>query len=218
MITRTKLLPVFAGLYSFVFLLKIPGFFLSGSISLATNTLAYLLLFAIGIKVFHGDFIQEGSWISENKLKSSGIIILGYIGINLANILPFLLISQIGQAGSLTNDSAVVEAIQQLSPAISILILGIVGPVVEEFFYRKLLIPGFSRYVPTTIAIVFSSLLFAIAHLSWGFEIGEVVLIIPHFFNGIVLGILFQKTKKLIFPILLHVALNMMALLPLVLS
>ena len=218
MTKRTNLLPVFVGLYIFVFFLKMPGFFLNGSFLLGINTLAYLLLFAIGIKVFHGDFVKEGSWIAENKLKTAGIISLIYIGINLANILSFLLISQIGSAGSLTNDSAVVGAVQQLSPAVSILILGVLGPIVEEFLYRELLITGFSDYVPAGVAIVLSSLLFALAHLSWGVGITEVVLIIPHFFNGIVLGILFQKTKKLIFPITLHVGLNMMALLPLVFS
>lgn len=73
----------------------------------------------------------------------------------------------------------------------------IAAPIFEELLFRGFLLPSLTRYVPVWGAIVLSSLLFAIAHLS----LSE---ILPLTALGIVLGIVYTRSRNLLAPMLLH--------------
>ena len=78
----------------------------------------------------------------------------------------------------------------------------IIAPILEEFYYRRILQKSLlSKYKPY-IAILISSLFFSIGHLS----IGQLM---PAFIAGIVLGYAYYKSQNILVPIGLHIIVNL---------
>ncbi len=73
----------------------------------------------------------------------------------------------------------------------------VVAPIFEEIIFRGFLLPSLTKYVPVWAAILLSSGLFAIAHLS----LSEVL---PLIVLGSILGFVYTRTQNLISSILLH--------------
>ncbi len=73
----------------------------------------------------------------------------------------------------------------------------IAAPVFEEIMFRGFLLPSLTKYLPMWGAILASSLLFAVAHLN----ISEVL---PLAVLGIVLGVVYTRSRNLLSSILLH--------------
>jgi uncharacterized protein len=73
----------------------------------------------------------------------------------------------------------------------------IAAPIFEEIMFRGFLLPSLTRYVSVTSAIIISGLIFAIAHLS----LSEVL---PLATLGIVLGVVYTRSRNLLAPMLLH--------------
>ncbi|MBD2329823.1 type II CAAX endopeptidase family protein [Alkalinema sp. FACHB-956] len=73
----------------------------------------------------------------------------------------------------------------------------IAAPIFEEFFFRGFLLPSLTRYVSPWNAILLSSLIFALVHLS----LSEVL---PLATLGIVLGFVYTRTQNLLASIVLH--------------
>ncbi len=73
----------------------------------------------------------------------------------------------------------------------------IAAPLFEEVMFRGFLLPSLTRYLPVWGAIAASSLLFAIAHLN----LSEVL---PLAMLGVVLGVVYTRSRNLIAPMLLH--------------
>ena len=73
----------------------------------------------------------------------------------------------------------------------------VAAPIFEEIMFRGFLLPSLTRYMPVWGAILASSLLFAIAHLS----LSEVL---PLATLGMVLAIVYTRSRNLLSSILLH--------------
>lgn len=73
----------------------------------------------------------------------------------------------------------------------------IAAPIFEEIMFRGFLLPSLTKYLPMWGAIVASSFLFAAAHLN----ISEVL---PLAVLGIVLGVVYTRSRNLLSSILLH--------------
>jgi len=84
---------------------------------------------------------------------------------------------------------------------ISVLILVIIAPVVEEFVFRGVLLQRFSVKWGTMWAVIVSSLIFGILHLDL---MGASVF-------GFFMAILYIQTKTLLVPIVCHILNNLMA-------
>ncbi|WP_225550230.1 CPBP family intramembrane glutamic endopeptidase [Enterococcus sp. S22(2020)] len=177
----------------------------------------YLILFFSGLVLYHSTFKDNLNWVLTNKLKTLLILFLGFIGENIANLLAALVITSSKIPNALTNDSNIIQVSSKFPPIIILLILGIAGPVVEEIFYRQILVTKLSQTIPSLFAIVVSSLLFASVHVHH-ITFSELILVTPHFFSGIVLGVIYIKTNNVLFTIILHVFLNITGLIPLFLS
>jgi hypothetical protein len=73
----------------------------------------------------------------------------------------------------------------------------IAAPFFEEIMFRGFLLPSLTRYVPVWAAIGLSSLLFALAHLN----LSEVL---PLAMLGIILGVVYTRSRNLLASMLLH--------------
>ena len=91
----------------------------------------------------------------------------------------------------------------------------IVAPIVEEMFYRHVLLRLFLRtYRSPLLAILYSAILFTMLH---SFILIRPILIVPYLTSGIVLGYLYYKSNSIWFCILMHSLTNVAGYLSLVL-
>lgn len=91
----------------------------------------------------------------------------------------------------------------------------IVAPIVEEMFYRYVLLRLFLRtYRSPLLAILYSAILFTMLH---GQIIIRPILIVPYLISGIVFGYLYYKSNSVWFCILMHSLTNAAGYLSLVL-
>lgn len=102
-----------------------------------------------------------------------------------------------GQGGSNPLLSLALETKDLVALAIFFVTAAIAAPIFEEILFRGFLLPSLTRYLPVWGAIIASSLLFAIAHLS----LSEVL---PLTILGIVLGVVYSRSRNLLAPIFLH--------------
>lgn len=94
---------------------------------------------------------------------------------------------------------------------VSLIFVGIIGPFFEELIFRKIIL---SRLLPfgELTAIIFSSAAFALFH-------GNIFQLFYAFAFGAVCGYVFVKTGKFIYPVILHISMNVFcSVIPLMLS
>lgn len=102
-----------------------------------------------------------------------------------------------GQGGSNPLLSLVLSGQDKVALAIFFFTAAVAAPLFEEFLFRGFLLPSLTRYLPVSGAIITSSLLFAVAHLS----LSE---ILPLTTLGIVLGVVYTRSRNLLAPMLVH--------------
>jgi uncharacterized protein len=102
-----------------------------------------------------------------------------------------------GQGGSNPLLQIVLEGKDSTALLLFFLTAAVAAPLFEEFLFRGFLLPSLTRYIPVWASICLSGLLFGVAHLS----LSE---IIPLTTLGIILGIVYARTKNLLAPMLLH--------------
>ena len=87
----------------------------------------------------------------------------------------------------------------------SIVLLGIVAPLTEEFLFRGVILNGFLKNYSVQKAVIVSALLFGLIHLNpWQFLSG--------FAGGIYLGWLYYRTENLLTCIFVHSFYNLFPL------
>lgn len=87
-----------------------------------------------------------------------------------------------------------------------VLIIGIIGPIAEEVFFRGFAYRAFKERLGKGAALVLSALLFAAIH-------GNPLALFPIFLIGLLLAYIYERTGSLAAPIGLHCANNLMAVL-----
>uniref|UniRef100_A0A0C1N6R5 Abortive phage infection protein n=1 Tax=Tolypothrix bouteillei VB521301 TaxID=1479485 RepID=A0A0C1N6R5_9CYAN len=102
-----------------------------------------------------------------------------------------------GQGGSNPLLQLVLESQDSVALSIFFSTAAIAAPFFEEILFRGFLLPSLTRYLPVWGSILISSFLFAAAHLS----LAEVL---PLFSLGIVLGVVYTRSRNLLAPMLLH--------------
>ncbi len=102
-----------------------------------------------------------------------------------------------GQGGSNPLLSLALQANDRVALGIFFVTAAIAAPLFEEFLFRGFLLPSLTRYMPVWGAILLSSFFFALAHLS----LSEVL---PLTTLGVVLGIVYTRSRNLLAPMFLH--------------
>lgn len=103
------------------------------------------------------------------------------------------------------------DTLNGMSLWLSFAFVCILGPIVEEFIFRKLLIDRLSPY-GDKISILFSALLFSLHHTN-------VYQFIYAFLFGIILAYIYRKTGRLLYTVIIHGLANfLMGFLPLILE
>ncbi|MGB5769581.1 MAG: type II CAAX endopeptidase family protein, partial [Crocosphaera sp.] len=102
-----------------------------------------------------------------------------------------------GQGGSNPLLSLALEGQDLVVLAIFYFTAAIAAPFYEEIMFRGFLLPSLTRYIPLWGAIGISSFIFALAHLN----LSEVL---PLTILGVVLGVVYTRSRNLLSSMLLH--------------
>ncbi|MDJ0533810.1 MAG: type II CAAX endopeptidase family protein [Xenococcaceae cyanobacterium MO_207.B15] len=164
----------------------------------------YILMATGGIIVLYlsvKSFLPLPETWFKLKLKSNWFVwgFGGYLVAIPAVLFISLINQQIwqGQGGSNPLLYLALQAQDKVALTIFFITASIAAPVFEEIMFRGFLLPSLTRYLSVSTSIMISGLLFAIAHLS----LSEVL---PLATLGIILGIVYTRSRNLLAPMLLH--------------
>ncbi len=166
--------------------------------------ISYLAMAASGLGILYISikkyFPLPKDWFQFNFLSNWSI--WGFCGYLVA--LPLVVIVSLinqqiwqGQGGSNPLLFLALQSQDKIALVIFFFTASVAAPVFEEIIFRGFLLPSLTKYVSVTTAIILSSLLFAIAHLS----LSE---ILPLMTLGIILGIVYSRSRNLLSSMLLH--------------
>lgn len=96
--------------------------------------------------------------------------------------------------------SSVEQSIMARDPvamALYAIVVSVCAPVWEEIVFRGFLLPSLTKYMPVWCAILVSSVAFALAHFN-------VQRMLPLIFLGMVMGLVFARSRNLLPSMLLH--------------
>ena len=97
-------------------------------------------------------------------------------------------------------DNNVNKLIENSNPLVLILVVGIIGPILEELVFRRFIIDRIRPY-GEFLAVIFSALTFGMFH-------GNFYQLFYAFAIGFILGYIYIRSKNIIYPIILHIAFN----------
>ena len=179
----------------FNFLLK-PGNFNLLFNAVIQYLIAFPVLCLVVLKIpAHKPASQRTDRSTFIKYMLIGIFIM-YVGSVIStNILTFLQLLM-GDA----TENPVSTMMESSDWYINLLIVGIIGPIVEEIIFRKLLIDRLSPF-GDVVAILFPSLIFGLIH-------GNLHQLFYAFALGAVFSYIYLKTGKIIYSTILHMFIN----------
>ncbi|MGD6890922.1 CPBP family intramembrane glutamic endopeptidase [Bacillus mobilis] len=114
----------------------------------------------VGIIFFRKEIIQSFTYFKEKtvlKIVSIPMVVLLMVIIE-NSIMHFL------ATGQPENQEQILEAGVEVPLIFTLLVFGILGPILEEIVFRHILINRFSHYIGTAIASIISILIFTFLH------------------------------------------------------
>jgi len=174
------------------------------------NMATYFFLFMLAILMFHSEMIC--SFKSFDIKKIDFLIVIGFVTF-VCEVLAGIFVNVIGIASR--NQGDVDTALNQGSSILLNLIIVFLIPFTEELAYR-FCITSIFRAHPIVAGIV-SVLLFAFMHVAYYVlfegDASQLVAMLPYAVLGTGLYILYVKTENILYPIMLHIAINLIAVL-----
>ncbi|PEJ63645.1 CPBP family intramembrane glutamic endopeptidase [Bacillus wiedmannii] len=196
-----------------IFTLFVPfqiGLFILFGISLLTNVNlveSEFLLSAIGFTVsailgiifFRKEIIQSFTYFKEKtilKIVSIPMVVLLMMIIE-NSIMHFL------ATGQPENQEQLLERGGEVPLIFTLLVFGILGPILEEIVFRYILINRFSHYIGTAIASIISILIFTFLHTN---QLSDYAIYLP---GAVILTIAYLISKRsLAYVIAIHMLNN----------
>lgn len=123
-------------------------------------------------------------------------------------ILIFVIESILIAGGQNSQDLSNIPDLESLFSWPALFFLVTVQPVAEEIFFRGFLFDKIEKFAGGAIAIIITSVLFGLAHLSYG----KIFPVVMPIFMGMILGYIVYRTKNLYSSIIAHIIFNVTAL------
>lgn len=101
---------------------------------------------------------------------------------------------------------------------ISIAMIILAAPLIEEFLFRGCIQNWIRKYLGARLAIVLTSIIFSMMHYAPSQAKSNFPLIVSLFLFSLYLGFLYEKTKSLVAPIVLHMTFNTISVIRILIS
>ncbi len=174
----------------------------------------YGMLFLAVIIIFRKAFIASVKDFVDNFKKYIGLSVIFFFVTILLMVASAVVIDSFG-IGDSSNQQFIDEAIVQYG-FLQIITVCLLGPVVEEVFYRGILFEMLkgkeNSIIRNIIAVILTSSIFAFMHVSLAdFSVTDMIANIPILMLGLTLTTLRCKTDNILCSVIVHISINVIA-------
>ena len=224
MSNKYKGILIFGLLYTILFVFDGDKLLASLMPSAIANYLQYLLYVVLAL---YGSFlckdrlIQQWNEIRKTKRKFFFGVLTGWLFLILMTVV-FGFVSEmlrqfLGLDGQGLNQSNIQSTFQE-QPILIAVFACIIGPLVEEIFFRQLLLHHLQKKLSTWLSILLVGLVFALTHMH-NVSLSEWVGAVGYLGGGLAFSIIYVKEKENVYyPLLVHMLGNSLPLISLVIS
>ena len=164
--------------------------------SVSMYLIAFPIFFLIIFKMPKG--VRERSKLSFGDFLIA--LCISEAVMQIGNVIGVVLMGIIEAFAGESIPNGTIELVSELPTELMLLVAVVIGPIVEELMFRRLLIDRLSVH-GDMFAIIVSAVAFGIFHQNI-YQLFYATLL------GAVLGFVYVKTRRIIYPILLHVTIN----------
>lgn len=125
----------------------------------------------------------------------------GIAGWLVATVVSAVVVVALDAIGVEATPQAAEQALSQIDPWLAVLALVIVAPIAEEVFFRGVVFNAWLRESGRRAAYIGSSVLFGVIHLN-------LVAFVPIVVLGLILAWVYERTRNLVAPIVVHAVFN----------
>lgn len=211
----------FSILYTVLFVFDGVGWLTSLMPSAIASYLVYVVLALYGFFLFKDRLIQQWNEIRKTKRKFFFEVLKGWLLLFLMTIL-FALLSEIlkqvlGLSGQGQNEASIQSAFKE-QPLLIAVFACVIGPVVEEVFFRQILLKYLRKCLSSWLSIFIVGLAFALTHMH-SLDLSEWINAIYYLGGGLAFSIIYVKGKENIYyPLAVHMIVNSLSFIILALS
>ena len=218
---KNKGILIFAILYTVLFVfdgVKLLSYLMPSAIA---NYLVYVVLALCGSFLFKDRLIQQWNEIRKTKRKFFFDILTGWLFLILMTVV-FGFVSEmlrrfLGLDGQGLNQSNIQSTFQEQPLLIAVFACSI-GPLVEELFFRQILLRYLRKSLATWLSVFLVGLVFALTHMH-SLSLSEWVGAVGYLGGGLAFSIIYVKEKENIYyPLLVHMLSNSLSLIILAIS
>ena len=210
MSNKNKGILIFAILYTVLFVFDGDKLLASVMPSVIENYLQYLLYVVLalyGSFLFKDRLIQQLNEIRKTKRKFFFAVLTGWLFLILMTVV-FEFVSEMlrqffGLVGQGLNQSNIQITFQE-QPLLIAVFACIIGPLVEELFFRQILLRYLRKSLPTWLSVFLVGLAFALTHMH-SLSLSEWVGAVGYLGGGLAFSIIYVKEKENVYyPLLVH--------------
>ena len=211
----------FSILYTVLFVFDGVGWLTSLMPSAIASYLVYVVLALYGFFLFKDRLIQQWNEIRKTKRKFFFEVLKGWLLLFLMTIL-FALLSEIlkqvlGLSGQGQNEASIQSAFKE-QPLLIAVFACIIGPLVEELFFRQILLRYLRESLATWLSVFLVGLAFALTHMH-SLDLSEWINAIYYLGGGLAFSIIYVKEKENIYyPLAVHMIVNSLSFIILAIS
>ena len=207
MSSKNKGILIFGLLYTILFVFDGIRVFDAPLPSSAGTYLVYTIMFVYGCFLFKSLLLQKWEEVRTSKRKFIFGVLTGWIFLILMTV-AFGFISELlrqffGLVGQGLNQSNIQITFQE-QPLLIAVFACIIGPLVEELFFRQLLLHHLQKSLPSWLSILLVGIVFALTHMH-NVSLSEWVGAVGYLGGGLAFSIIYVKEKENVYyPLLVH--------------
>ena len=214
MSNKNKGILIFAILYTVLFVFdgaKLLSYLMPSAIANYLQYLVYVVLALYGSFLFKDRLIQQWNEIRKTKRKFFFGVLKGWLFLILMTVV-FGFVSEmlrqfLGLVGQGLNQSNIQSTFQE-QPLLIAVFACIIGPLVEELFFRQILLRYLRKSLATWLSVFLVGLAFALTHMH-SLSLSEWVGTVGYLGGGLAFSIIYVKEKENIYyPLLVHMLSN----------
>ena len=218
---KNKGILVFSILYIVLFMFDGIRVFDAPLPSSAGTYLVYTIMFVYGCFLFKSLLLQKWEEVRNSKRKFIFGVLTGWLFLILMTVV-FGFVSEMlrqffGLVGQGLNQSNIQSTFQE-QPLLIAVFACIIGPLVEELFFRQILLRYLRKSLATWLSVFLVGLAFALTHMH-SLSLSEWVGAVGYLGGGLAFSIIYVKEKENIYyPLLVHMLGNSLSFIILALS
>ena len=224
MSNKYKGILIFSILYTVLFVFdgdKLLASVMPSAIANYLEYLVYVVLALYGSFLFKDKLIQQWNEIRKTKRKFFFGVLKDCLFLILMTVvfgsISEMLRQFLGLDGQGLNQSNIQRTFQE-QPLLIAVFACIIGPLVEELFFRQTLLRYLRKSLPTWLSIFIVGLAFALTHMH-SLDLSEWISAVGYLGGGLAFSIIYVKEKENIYyPLLVHMLGNSLNFIILVIS